>query len=92
MKRPISSSVWPRTLKPGPGSNRILTQSFTDKSVSEAKAALQASVQANHLGVMQVHNLKETMARKGVVHQRVIVGTEPPDHGGQPLKPAVLLS
>ena len=38
----------------------------TDKSVSEAAAALQTAVQANHFGVMQVHNLKETMAKKGV--------------------------
>jgi uncharacterized protein (DUF302 family) len=27
---------------------------------------VQAAVQANHFGVMQVHNLKETMAKKGV--------------------------
>ena len=38
----------------------------TDKTVSEAAAALQAAVEANHFGVMQVHNLKETMAKKGV--------------------------
>ena len=38
----------------------------TDKTVTEAAAALQASVQANHFGVMQVHNLKETMTKKGV--------------------------
>ncbi|TWU30485.1 DUF302 domain-containing protein [Bythopirellula polymerisocia] len=38
----------------------------TDKTVSEASAALQAAVQANHFGVMQVHNLKETMTKKGV--------------------------
>ena len=36
----------------------------TDKTVSEAAAALQAAVQANHFGVMQVHNLKETMTRR----------------------------
>src|ERR1700674_2241283 len=42
----------------------------TDKTVSEAAAALQASVQANHFGVMQVHNLKETMAKKGVEFAR----------------------
>ena len=34
--------------------------------MSEAAAALQAAVQANHFGVMQVHNLKETMTKKGV--------------------------
>jgi len=38
----------------------------TDKTVSDAAAALQAAVQAHHFGVMQVHNLKETMAKKGV--------------------------
>lgn len=38
----------------------------TDKTVSETAAALQAAVEANHFGVMQVHNLKETMAKKGV--------------------------
>ncbi len=38
----------------------------TDKTVGDAAAALQASVQANHFGVMQIHNLKETMMKKGV--------------------------
>ena len=38
----------------------------TDKTVSEAAAALQAAVQANHFGVMQVHNLQETLTKKGV--------------------------
>ena len=42
----------------------------TEKTVSEAAAALQAAVQANHFGVMQVHNLKETMAKKGVDLER----------------------
>ena len=42
----------------------------TDKSVTEAAAALQAAVQANHFGVMQVHNLKETMGKKGVEFAR----------------------
>ncbi len=43
----------------------------TEKTVSEAAVALQAAVPANHFGVMQVHNLKETMAKKGVefVHE-----------------------
>ena len=44
----------------------MLLEISTNKSVSEAAAALQAAVQANHFGVMQVHNLKETMAKKGV--------------------------
>ena len=38
----------------------------SDKTVSDAASALQAAVQANHFGVMQMHNLKETMAKKGV--------------------------
>ena len=42
----------------------------TNKTVSEAAAALQTAVQANHFGVMQVHNLKETMAKKGVEFAR----------------------
>ncbi len=44
----------------------MLFKLSTDKTVSVAAAALQAAVQANHFGVMQVHNLKETMAKKGV--------------------------
>ena len=44
----------------------MLFKLSTDKTVSEAAAALQAAVQANHFGVMQIHNLKETMAKKGV--------------------------
>jgi len=48
----------------------MLIKLSTDKSVSETAAALQASVQANHFGVMQVHNLKETMAKKGVEFAR----------------------
>lgn len=38
----------------------------TEKTVTDAAAALQTAVQANHFGVMQVHNLKETMVKKGV--------------------------
>ena len=44
----------------------MLVKLSTAKTVSEAAAALQTAVQANHFGVMQVHNLKETMAKKGV--------------------------
>ena len=44
----------------------MLVKVSTNKSVSDAAAALQAAVKANHFGVMQVHNLKETMAKKGV--------------------------
>ncbi len=44
----------------------MLIKLSTDKSVAEAAAALHAAVEAKHFGVMQVHNLKETMAKKGV--------------------------
>jgi uncharacterized protein (DUF302 family) len=44
----------------------MLVKYSTVKTVSETAAALQAAVQVNHFGVMQVHNLKETMAKKGV--------------------------
>ena len=44
----------------------MLVKLSTDKTVSETAAALQAAVQSNHFGVMQVHNLKETMNKKGV--------------------------
>jgi uncharacterized protein (DUF302 family) len=48
----------------------MLVKISTNQTVSEAAAALQAAVQANHFGVMQVHNLKETMAKKGVEFER----------------------
>lgn len=48
----------------------MLVKLTTDKTVSEAAAALQAAVQANHFGVMQVLNLQETMAKKGVEFAR----------------------
>jgi uncharacterized protein (DUF302 family) len=44
----------------------MLVTLATDKTVSKAAAALQAAVQANHFGVMQVHNLQETLTKKGV--------------------------
>ena len=48
----------------------MLITILTNKSVSETAAALQTSVQANHFGVMQIHNLKETMTKKGVEFAR----------------------
>ncbi len=48
----------------------MLIRLSTDKTVSETAAALQAAVQANHFGVMQIHNLKETMNKKGVEFAR----------------------
>jgi len=52
----------------------MLVKLSTDKTVTEAAAALQYAVQVNHFGVMQVHNLKETMNKKGVefVHECLI--------------------
>lgn len=49
---------------------KLLVKISTGKTVSEAATALQAAVQANQFGVMQVHNLKETMAKKGVEFER----------------------
>ena len=43
----------------------MLIKLTTDKSVTDAAAALQLAVTANHFGVMQVHNLQETMQKKG---------------------------
>ena len=48
----------------------MLIKLSTDKMVSETAAALQTAVQANHFGVMQVHNFKETMAKKDVEFDR----------------------
>ncbi len=48
----------------------MLIRLSTDKTVSETAAALQAAVEANHFGVMQIHNLKETMNKKGVEFAR----------------------
>lgn len=52
----------------------MLIKLTTNKTVTDAAAALQVAVQANHFGAMQVHNLKETMNKKGVefVHDCLI--------------------
>lgn len=52
----------------------MLFKLTSNKTVSEAATALQIAVEANHFGVMQVHNLKETMNKKGVefVHECLI--------------------
>ena len=44
----------------------MIVKMSTDKTVGEVSAALEAAVEANHFGVMHVHNLKEAMMRKGV--------------------------
>jgi uncharacterized protein (DUF302 family) len=48
----------------------MLFKLTTDKTVSQTAVALQTAVEANHFGVMQVHNLKETMTKKGVEFAR----------------------
>ena len=48
----------------------MLIKLSTDKTVSEVAAALQIAVPANHFGIMQVHNLQETMTKKGVEFTR----------------------
>jgi len=44
----------------------MLIQLSTDKTVKETASALHIAVEANQFGVMQVHDLKETMWKKGV--------------------------
>ena len=48
----------------------MLIQVTTHKPLAAAADALQAAVVANHFGVMHVHNLRETMAKKGVEFAR----------------------
>jgi len=48
----------------------MLIKLSSNKTVTAAAASLQAAVEANHFGVMQVHNLKETMNKKGVEFAR----------------------
>lgn len=48
----------------------MLIKLSTKKNVSEAAAALEAAIQNNHFGLMQVHNLKETMRKKGIEFTR----------------------
>ena len=49
---------------------KMLVETSTGKTVNETATALHAAVQANQFGVMQVHNLKETMVKKGVEFER----------------------
>lgn len=48
----------------------MLFKLSSTKTVSEAATALHSAVEANRFGVMHVHNLKETMAKKGVEFAR----------------------
>jgi uncharacterized protein (DUF302 family) len=50
--------------------NSLLFTLTCDKTISDTANALQAAAEANHFGVMHVHNLKETMAKKGVPFTR----------------------
>lgn len=44
----------------------MLITLHTNKTVREAAAALQAAVDANDFGVMHIHDLKESLWKKGV--------------------------
>lgn len=44
----------------------MLIKLSTNKSVTEAAAALHIAIKANHFGVMHVHDLKETLWMKGI--------------------------
>src|SRR5450755_4761622 len=48
----------------------MLIKLSSKKTVGEAATALKVAVEANHFGVMHVHNLKETMTKKGVEFDR----------------------
>ena len=48
----------------------MLYKISSTKTVGEAATALHLAVEANRFGVMHVHNLKETMAKKGVEFAR----------------------
>jgi uncharacterized protein (DUF302 family) len=51
---------------PKPRTHTMLIHLNTDKTVKEAAEALHIAVEAHHFGVMQVHDLRETMWKKGV--------------------------
>ena len=44
----------------------MLFKLSTTKTVSEAAADLRSAVEAHYFGVMHVHDLKETMTKKGI--------------------------
>lgn len=48
----------------------MLLKFTTEKTVNEASEALQSTVLANQFGVMHIHNLRETMVKKGVEFDR----------------------
>ncbi len=65
----------------------MLIQLTTDKTVKETAAALQITVPAHEFGVMQVHDLKDTMWKKGVVfdHECLIFEVCQPEKAKQAL-------
>lgn len=65
----------------------MLVKLSTDKTVGEAAVALQAAIQTNRFGVMQVHNLQETMVKKGVefAHECLIFEVCQPQQAGKVL-------
>lgn len=44
----------------------MLIQRSTEKTIEEASKALEAAIQDNHFGLMQVHDLQASMKKKGV--------------------------
>lgn len=44
----------------------MLIKVSTKKTVKETAVSLETAVKSNHFGVMQVHNLQESMIKKGV--------------------------
>lgn len=54
----------------------ILVKIPTGKNVHDATSALEVAVKANHFGVMQVHNLQETMVKKGIDFPRECIIVE----------------
>ena len=42
----------------------MLIKLFSNKSVTKVASVLQMAVETNHFGVMQIHNLKETVATR----------------------------
>jgi uncharacterized protein (DUF302 family) len=55
----------PQEPEPASPMKMLLTES-TSQSITDAATALRVAVEANGFGVMQVHDLKETMRKKGV--------------------------
>ncbi len=72
----------------------MLIKLSTNKTVSEVAEALQASVTANKFGVMHIHNLKETMEKKGVdfKHECLIFEVCEPHHAKEVLEANMAIS